>query len=71
MKKTISRKQLQGMKFKATKQLILGILMALVATVPVVILKGANHTGSLFIWIMSAIAIYDSIRRLVKYNRIG
>ena len=71
MKKTISRKKLQGMKFKATKQLILGILMALVATVPVVILKSANHTGSLFIWIMSAIAIYDSIRRLVKYNRIG
>ena len=71
MKKTISRKKLQALKFKATQHLVLGLIMALVATVLVVILKGADHTGSVFYWFMSAIVIYDSIRRLIKYNRIG
>ena len=68
MKKTITKKHLQALKLKATKQLFYGIAMAIVATIPVILHIGTDVTGSVFCWIMSAIVIFDSIKRLYVLN---
>ena len=67
----MTKKALNSMKRTATKQLILGALMALIGTIPVALHWGTNHTGSLFLWILASMAICDSIKKLIKYNRIG
>lgn len=64
-------KQLQALKRQATKQLFLGIAMFIVATIPVVLFKGADHTGSVFCWLLAIIAVYDGINRLIKLNKKG
>ena len=69
--KKINRKKLQALKFKATQQLVLGILMAIIATIPVALHWDNDCTGSLLIWMLAGCAMHDSIRKLVKLNRIG
>ena len=68
----MTHKKLNSMKRTATKQLILGALMALIGTIPVALhLGNGDHTGSLFLWILAGMAICDSIKKLIKLNRIG
>lgn len=64
-------KQLQALKRQATKQLLLGVTMFIVATIPVILFKGADHTGSVFCWLLASIAVYDGARKLIKLNKKG
>ena len=67
----MTRKKLNSMKRAAAKNLILGTLMAIIATIPVVFHWDNDITGSVFCWTLSAMVIHDSITKLIKLNRIG
>lgn len=67
----MTRRQLNALKRRAAKHLLLGILMFTIATIPVVFHWGTDYTGSVFCWIISGVVIYDSIKKLVKLNKIG
>ena len=67
----MKNRKLQQMKFKATKQLILGIIMTLATILAVAIFNITDYTGIVFCGLIAGIVIYDSIAKLVKYNRIG
>ena len=64
-------KKLQALKRQATKQLFLGIAMFAVASIPVILHIGTDHTGSVFCWGIASIVVYDSTRKLIKLNKRG
>lgn len=65
----MTKKKLNSLKRQATKHLGLGILMFAVATIPVALKLGTNHTGSVFCWGLSTIIVYDSVKALIKLNK--
>ena len=67
----MTHKKLQALKRQATKHLLLGIAMFILGIIPVVFHWGTDYTGSVFCWIISGVVIYDSIKKLVKLNKIG
>lgn len=67
----MTKKQLNTLKRQASKHLVLGIFIFTIATIPVALHIGTNHTGSLFCWILGGIVIYDSVKTLIKLNARG
>lgn len=67
----MTKSKLNALKRQASKHLVLGILMFALATIPVALHIGTNHTGSLFCWILGGIVIYDSVKTLIKLNTRG
>ena len=64
----MTKKQLNQLKREAAKGLLWGIIAFIIATIPVILFPGDDHTGSLMIWIISGMVIYDCIRRLWILN---
>lgn len=66
----MTKKHLNALKRQASKHLVLGILMFTLGTIPVLFQWGSgDHTGSLFLWILGGIVIYDSVKALIKLNK--
>lgn len=64
----MTKRKLNSMKRQATKHLLIGIGMFTLATIPVVFHWSEDITGSVFCWWLSGVVIYDSIKKLVRYN---
>lgn len=67
----MTRKKLQALKRQATKHLLLGIALFIVATLPVILIPNTDHTGSVFCWLIAGMVVYDSIKRLYILNTRG
>ena len=67
----MTKSKLNALKRRASKHLLLGILMFTTATIPVALHWGTDHTGSVFCWGLSAMVIYDSVKTLIKLNTRG
>ena len=67
----MTRRRLNALKRQAAKHLLLGIVMFILATIPVVFHWSTDCTGSVFCWIIAGIVIYDSTHKLIKLNKRG
>lgn len=67
----MTHKKLQALKRQATKHLLLGIAMFIIATIPVVFHWSADHTGSVFCYLLGGIVVLDSIKKLYVLNTRG